>query len=148
MAIRQAELNLPPRREEHEESEQERESRLHSILLRKMEEAAAEVGRERICYALNLAESTLSRQLREIEDKRPSYKLLAYLLKHEASGRLARWVMADYAGYVPPSRPERLRPEDFVRQITAMALGGEFGAGERSKVLELYGRVHMPKEEE
>jgi hypothetical protein len=146
VAIQQAELRLPPP-PDSDESEQERELRLHAVLLRRMEDAAAEVGRERICYALHLSEATLSKQLREIEEKRPSYRLMAYLIKHEKSGRLARWLMSDYAGYLPPQRPDRISPEEFTRLIAAMALGGQFGASERQEVLALYERVQRPKGE-
>lgn len=145
MAQSQAELHLPPRASESEESEQDREARLHSVLLRRIEEAADEVGRKDCCYALNLSEQLLSKQLREADNNRPSYKLLAYLLKHQRSGRLARWLMADYAGFLPPQRPDRIKPEDFAREIASMALGGEFGAAERQKVLALYERMERPK---
>lgn len=147
MAIHQVEMTLPQRLEESEENEQDREARLHGVLLRRIEDAANEVGRERICYALHISEATLSKQLREVEEKRPSYRLLAFLLKHEQSGRLARYLVADYAGYLPPQRPDRIKPEEFARQIAAMALGGEFGAAERQKVLELYERLERPKEQ-
>lgn len=146
MPIQQGELTLPPRREEAAESEQEMEARLHAILLRHMEDAANEVGRERICYALHISEGTLSKKLRGVEEKVADARLLAYLVKHQRSGRLARWLLADYAGYLPPQRPDRIKPEEFARQIAAMALGGEFGAAERQKVLDLYERVERPKE--
>src|SRR6267378_4207167 len=122
-------LDLPSPRTE-EESEQEREQRLHDVLLRHIEEAADEVGRKNICYALNLSEQLLSKQLREADNNRASYRLLAYLVKHQQSARLARWLLADYAGFLPPQRPDRIKPEEFARQIAAMALGGEFGAAE------------------
>lgn len=141
MAGTQAEFSLPQRSEESEENEQDTETRLHGILLRKLEEAADEVGRARVCYALHLSEGILSKQLRESEEKRPSYRLLAYLVKHQKSGRLARWLVADYAGFLPPQRPEQLEPEEFARTIAAMALGGEFGTAERQKVLDLYART-------
>lgn len=143
--IRQAELTLPQPADEAEENEQDRESRLHAILLRKIEEAADEVGRASCCYALHLSEGVLSKQLREVEEKRPSYRLLAYLLKHQQSGRLVRYLMVDYAGYLLPQRPDRIKPEEFAREVAAMALGGEFGASERQKVLALYERMERPK---
>lgn len=146
MGIQQAEMTLPPGRAVADENEQDLESRLWTITLRRMEEAADEIGRERVCYALNISESTLSRQLREVEDKRASGRLLAYLLKHQKSGRLATWLMADYAGFLPPQRPDRIKPEEFARVIAAMALGGEFGTAERQKVLALYERIERAKE--
>lgn len=139
-------MDLPPPRQS-DESEQEQETRLHGVLLRLIEEAADEVGRKNICYALNISEQLLSKQLREADNNRASYRLLAYLMKHQLSGRLARWLLADYAGYLPPQRPDRIKPEDFARLIAAMALGGEFGAAERQKVLALYERVERPKEQ-
>lgn len=145
MAATQAEFSLPPSRETADESEQEAEARWHGILLRKMEEAADEVGRSRVCYALHIAEGTLSKKLRGIDDKVADARLLAYLLKHQRSGRLARWLMADYAGFLPPQRPDRLKPEEFAREVAAMALGGTFGRNEAQQILALYERMERAK---
>jgi hypothetical protein len=146
VAIQQAELTLPLRRDEREESAPDREERLWLVTLRYMAEAADEIGRDVVCHDLSISETTLSRQLREVDGKNAHGKLLAYLLKHQRSGRLAVWLLRDYAGYLAPQRPERLRPEDFARQIAAMALGGEFGAAERQKVLSLYERVEIRRD--
>ena len=146
MAYQQAELSLPPRLAEVEESTQDREERQWGVTLRYMSEAADEIGRDRVCLDLAISETTLSRQLREVDGKNAHGKLLAYLVKHQQSGRLARWLLADYAGFLPPQRPERLTPAQFTSQIAAMALGGQFGSAERQRVLELYERVAMPKE--
>lgn len=138
----QAEFRLPPRTEE---SEQDQEIRLHSVLLRLIEEAADEVGRKGICYALSITEQLLGKQLREVEEKRPSYKLLAYLVKHQKSGRLARWLLADYAGFLPPQRPDLVEPVDALREVVAMALSGDFGNAGRDRVLALYERTRAVK---
>jgi hypothetical protein len=148
VAIRQAELTLPPRRDESEESAPDREERLWTVTLRYMTDAADEIGRDVVCHDLAISETTLSRQLREVDGKNAHGKLLAYLIKNQRSGRLATWLMRDYAGYLPPARPDRIKPEDFARQIAAMALGGEFGAAERQKVLSLYERVEIKREEQ
>ena len=140
----QSEMRLPERREQVEENEQDREARLWLVTLARMEEAADEVGRERVCYALHISETTLSRQLREVDEKRASGRLLAYLLKHQKSGRLARWLMADYAGFLPPQRPDRLKPEEFAREVAAMALGGTFGRNEAQQILALYEKMERP----
>lgn len=141
MAESQEEMLLPSRPDESAESEQDREARLHGVLLRYVTEAVDEVGRKEVCYGLALTEQLLSKQLREVDNNRPSYKLIAYLLKKQKSGRLARWLMADYAGYVPPHRPDRLKPEEFAREVAAMALGGTFGRSEAQAILALYERV-------
>lgn len=141
MAQSQAELILPPPRDETEETPQEREDRLWQVTLRYAAEAADEIGREQVSEECNITESTLSKQVREVDGRNLHGKQLQYLIKHQKSGRLARWVLSDYAKFLPPQRPERLKPEDFVRQIVAMAVAGEFGAGERQKVLALYGLV-------
>jgi hypothetical protein len=141
----QGELPLPSRSFEMEESEQDREARHHETLLRLMEEAADEVGRKNICYALNRSEQLLSKQLRSADGNRPDHKLLAYLLKHQKSGRLARWLLADYAGYLPPQRPDRIKPEEFAREVAAMAMGGTFGRNEAQQILALYERMERPK---
>lgn len=141
----QAELRLPPRAEESEEGEQAREDRLHGVLLRHIAEAVDEVGRKNVCFAIDISEQLLGKQIREIEEKRPSYRLLAYLLKHQQSGRLARWLMADYAGYLAPQRPDRLKPEEFAREIVALACAGAFGSAEKQQVLDLYARMERPK---
>jgi hypothetical protein len=141
VAATQAEFSLPPARECADESEQEAEARWHAVLLRKMEEAADEVGRARICYALHVAEGTLSKKLRGIDDKVADARLLAYLVKHQKSARLARWLMADYAGYLPPQRPDRLKLDEFAREMASMALSGELGREPAQKVLALYERT-------
>lgn len=146
MAIQQVELTLPPRRDESEESAPDREERLWTVTLRYMAEAADEIGRDVVCHELAISETTLSRQLREVDGKNAHGKLLAYLIKNQRSGRLATWLMRDYAGFLAPQRPDRLKPEDFARQIAAMALGGEFGATERQKVLSLYERVEIARD--
>lgn len=135
-----AQLDLPSPPDSNE-SEQDREHRLHGVLLRLIEEAADDVGRKQCCYALHLSEQLLSKQLREVDGNRASYRLLAYLVKHQRSAHLARWLVSDYAGYMPPQRPEVISPEEFTRQIAAMAIGGSFGRAEREEVLRLYGRT-------
>lgn len=141
VAQEQRELELPQPPEAAEESEQDREARLHLVLLRHMDEAVREVGTKNVCYALGLAEELLSKQLRCVENKRPGYKLLAYLVKHQQSGRLATWLMRDYAGYLVPQRPEKLEADDALRQVLALALAGEFGNAGREKVAALYART-------
>lgn len=142
MAQVQGEFQLPPR---PDESEQDREQREHGVLLRVTEEAVDEIGRKNVCYALHISEQLLSKQLREVDGNRASYRLLAYCVKHQKSGRLARWLMADYAGFLPPQRPDRLKPEEFAREVAAMALGGELGRDSAQKVLALYERMERPK---
>lgn len=141
MAQPQAELRLPPPRDEAEESAQDREDRLWGVTLRYASEAADEIGRELVCEECSITEGTLSKQLREVDGRNLHGKQLQYLMKHQKSGRLARWVVADYAKFLPPQRPERLTPEEFAREVAAMALGGEFGTAERQKVLALYERM-------
>lgn len=138
LAETQAELPLP---RDLDEDEQARETRLHSVLLRLLAEAAEEVGRKNICYALDLSEQLLSKQVREIDDKRPSYRLIAYCVKHQKSGRLARWLLADYAGYLPPQRPDLIDPEDFAREVVGLALAGEVGNSAKEKIVHLYSRM-------
>jgi hypothetical protein len=141
VAIQQAEMLLPPPRDEAAENEQEAEARWHSILLRKMEEAADEVGRERVCYALHYTEGTLSKKLRGADDKVADARLLAYLVKHQKSCRLATWLLRDYAGFLAPQRPEVLRPEQALSEIVAMALAGDMGNAAKEKVVEIYRRT-------
>lgn len=145
MAQAQAELRLPPPRNIMDESEQACEERLHSVLLRKLHEAVTEIGRKNICYALDIGEDVLSKQLDQKENRKPSYRLLAYCLKYEKSGELARWLMADYAGYLPPERPEKIEPEEAMRAVVALALAGDMGRDAAQKVLAIYERTKVSK---
>jgi len=128
-----------------DENEQQREDRLHRVLLRKLDDAVTEIGRKNVCYALGLTEELLSKQLDQKDRKKPSYRLLAYCLKHEKSGELARWLMVDYVGYLPPQRPELIPPDEAMREVMAMALAGEFGNVGREKVLGIYRRMENPR---
>lgn len=141
MAEEQEKLDLPEPPDEAAENEQDREKRLHVILMRRIDEAVSEVGAQNVCYALNISEPELSKQRREAEGREPKARLLAYLVKHQKSGRLATWLMRDYADYLPPQKPEQLEPEEFVRAVLSLALAGEFGNAGREKVVGLYARV-------
>lgn len=145
MPIQQGELRLPPGQANTEENEQDRESRLWLVTLRRMEDAADEIGRDRICYALCISETTLSRQLREADEKKASGKLLAYLLKHEKSGRLAKWLVADYAGFLPPRKPDVLSPAEAMREVVAMAMAGDVGNAAKERIVDLYQRMKGEK---
>ena len=144
MTQAQAEILFPRSVAETDESEQDREARLHAVLLRHIADAADEVGRKQVCYGLDLSEQLLGKQLKEVEEKRPSYKLLAYLLKHQQSGRLARWLLADYAGFLPPQRVARLSPEQALAAIVAMAMSGEMGNAAKEKVVDIYSKTKRP----
>jgi hypothetical protein len=137
----QTEIKFAPPRDVAEMSEQEIEERAHSVLLRLMEDAAEEVTRKEICFALDINEKLLSKQLRETEGHRPSFRLLAYLIKKQKSGRLARWLMADYAEYMPPQRPAMQRPETTLELIYARAQAGDYGKAAREEIRELYERT-------
>lgn len=141
MAEAQVELRLPPRSFEAEEKPVDREERLWGVTLRYATEAADEIGREKVCEDNGISEGTLSKQLREVDGRNLHGKLLQYLVKHQKSGRLAKWLVADYAGFLPPQRDARLTPEDFAREVAAMALGGQFGRAEALTILSLYQRV-------
>lgn len=145
MAEQQEEFRLPPRSDESEENEQDREARLHAILYRRMEEAADEVGRARISYALNISEGLLSRKLRAADDKTPDARLLAYLIKHERSSRLAAWLMRDYGGYLVPQRPDLLTPEQALSEVLGLALAGEVGNAAAARIKAIYSRTRKEK---
>jgi len=133
---------------EDSEDEQAREERLHHVLLRHMLDAADEIGRKKICYGLDISEQLIGKQLREIDEKRPSYKMLAYLIRHQQSGRLARWLMADYAGFCVPRRVERLKPAEALSEVLALALSGEMGNAAKQKVIDIYEKTKRIAEEE
>lgn len=110
---------LPLRLDLASEEEPAREAREHRVLLRAIEDAVTEIGRKTVVYALGLTEERLSKQLNGVDGKIPSYRLLAYCLRHERSGRLARTLMADYAGYAPPVRPTALTAEERLERLEA-----------------------------
>lgn len=138
MAESQAELRLT--QPETGESEQDSEARLHAQLLRHMEDAADEIGRAHISYALHITEGLLSKKLRGVEEKVADARILAFELKHQKSGRLARW-LAEYTGHLPFERPAEISAVEAVREIVAMAVAGEMGRAAAEKVLSVYARV-------
>lgn len=138
MTEAQAEMYFPRSAEDAAESEQEREERLHAVLLRHIADAADEVGRKACCYGLDISEQLLGKQIKETDEKRPSYKLLAYLIKHQQSGRLAHWLMADYAGFQAPQRVAKLNPSQALSEMLALALSGEMGNAAKQKVIAIY----------
>lgn len=141
MPQEQRELRLPAPSDGMEETEQEKEARLALVFLRHIGEAVREVGTKNVCYALAIGEEVLSKQLREVENRKPSYRLVAYLLKAQPSGRLAKWLLCDYAGYLAPRRPDLLEPSEAMREVVTLALAGEVGNAAKEKILALYERM-------
>jgi hypothetical protein len=115
----QTEMMLPPRLELVAEEAPARETRELRIVLRALQDAVTEIGRKTVCYDLELTEERLSKQLNGVDGKTPSFRLLAYCLKHEKSGRLARALVADYAGYAPPVRAAVMTPEEKLARLEA-----------------------------
>ena len=141
MPNEQAELTLSAPRPGDAENEQDREERLLARLRRPIEDACDEIGRKAVCYALQISEQLLSKQLSGAEGKEPRYSLLLFCLKHERSDRLARAV-AEYTGHLRFQRPVAIDPDEAMREVVALALAGEFSNAGREKVLALYARMN------
>lgn len=136
----QRDLELPPRREDSDASEIEQEERAYRRVLRALEDAVEEIGRQRVCYVLKYTEPLLSKQLSGYEGKEPKARLLAFCVKHQKSERLAR-VLMEYAEFLPPHRPELLESGEAMREVMALALAGELGNAGRDKVRAIYERM-------
>lgn len=141
MAKDQTILPLPAPADEVKESPADREERLWTVTLRYATEAADEIGRAQVAEDNGVTEGTLSKQLREVDGRNLHGKLLQYLMKHQRSGRLAKWMVGDYGGFLPPQRNDKITPEEFAREVAAMALGGTFGRADAQKILALYERL-------
>jgi hypothetical protein len=133
VANSQNEIDLPD--PEAELSEIELEARRNESVLRLLAFVIdEEIGRKQICWALQIGEQDLSKRLSGADNKRPCFRILAYAVRHEREGRLARLLMKQ-AGYAPPRRPDDLTDGEFrVRAEEEFRRNGPAGAAIRAGI--------------
>lgn len=112
---------------DQDQGEVDRERRFHERVARATADAVDEIGRKIVCYALEMSESVLSRQLSGADNRVLDFRVVLYAMKRQSSERLAR-ILAEYSGFAPFQRPDALEPEEEIARIrAALHRHGAFG---------------------
>ena len=127
---------LPYAEPEEERDEVTREAHANDVALATLVMVLREeLHRKSLCYALEMSEGELSKRLSGADGKRPCYRMLLYVLRHEKMGRLAA-LLARQAGYLPPRRPDALDDKEFRdRAEEVFKRNGEAGEAIRRQIL-------------